>query len=261
MGLITLHLRLGLLRINKIMPQMLRLRSQFNMWSYFIALSLALGMVIDPVLAQEQPKPRILTVTGRGMVTIPTTVTQVSLGVEVQGKTAGEVQQELARRSSAIVALLRSRNVENLQTTSITLNPTYSSDRDGVQRFTGYIGSNIVSFRINTELSGKLLDEAVQAGATRINEINFVAADDAIAAARQQAIRNAIQDGQKQAEAALGALNFTRRDVINIQIDSDRFFSPPVNADFAARSANIAVTPVIGGERQVQAFVTLQITY
>ena len=98
-----------------------RLRSQVNIWSQLTAVSLILGMVsltgFSPVLAQQQQRSKTLTVTGEGVVSIPTTLTQVSLGVEVQGETAVEVQQELARRSSALVALLRSRNVQKLQIT------------------------------------------------------------------------------------------------------------------------------------------------
>ncbi|MCZ0905245.1 SIMPL domain-containing protein, partial [Microcoleus sp. HI-ES] len=87
---------------------------------------------------------RTLTVTGRGVEAIPTTQTQVRLGVEVQGKTAAEVQQEAARRSSAVVELLRSRQVEKLETAGITLNPIYSYENNQ-QRLTGYTATNTVS--------------------------------------------------------------------------------------------------------------------
>ena len=126
-----------------------------------------------PVMAQEQgqsqrPIVRSLSVTGRGEETIPATIALVQLGVEVQGKNATTVQQEVARRSSAVVELLRSRNVEKLQTTGIRLNPNYSYENN-VQRLTGYTGVNTVSFRIDTQRVGNLLDEAVNAGATRID--------------------------------------------------------------------------------------------
>jgi uncharacterized protein YggE len=146
----------------------------------------------NPVLAQEKPL-KTLTVTARGVETIPTTLTNVRLGVEVQGKTAQAIQQEVARRSSAVVALLRSRNVEKLETTGISLKPIYSYNNK-VQRLTGYSATNIVSFRFDTERVGTLLDEAVKAGATRIDGLSFVASDSATAAAQQQALRKATQE-------------------------------------------------------------------
>lgn len=225
----------------------------------FLALGL-LTLTANPVLAQEKLL-RTLTVSGRGVETIPTTITQVRLGVEVQGKTAQEVQQEVARRSSAVVALLRSRNVEKLETTGISLNPIYSYNNN-VQRLTGYSATNTVSFRLNTEQAGTLLDDAVKAGATRIDGVSFVAADAAIATAQQQALREATQDAQQQANAVLSALNFTPKEVVSIQVNSANPPQPPQplyrrEADLA----NTASTPVVGGEQQVEASVTLEISY
>ena len=64
-----------------------------------------------------QPAPeRVLSVTGRSLITIPTTLTQVSLGVLVEKPTAQDAQQEAARRSEAVVEWLRSQNVDKLAT-------------------------------------------------------------------------------------------------------------------------------------------------
>lgn len=238
--------------------------SQFNSWHRQV-IPLALGLVAliaNPVLAQEK-LPRTLTVSGRGVETIPTTLTQVRLGVEVQGKTAQEVQQEVARRSNAVVALLRSRNVEKLETTGISLNPIYSYN-NSVQRLTGYSATNTVSFRLNTEQAGTLLDDAVKAGATRIDGISFVATDSAIATAQQQALRKATQDAQQQASTVLSVLNFTPKEVVSIQVNSANPPQPPqplFQREAALANTTASPTPVVGGEQQVEASVTLQISY
>ena len=239
--------------------------SRFNSWHRLGILSLALGLVTftfsAPVLAQEKLL-RTLTVSGRGVERIPTTLTEVRLGVEVQGKTAQEVQQQVARRSSAVVALLRSRNVERLETTGISLNPVYSYN-DNVQRLTGYSATNIVRFRVNTEQTGTLLDDAVKAGATRIDGISFVAADPAIATAQQQALREATQDAQQQARTVLSTLELTPKEVVSIQVNAANPPQPPMPLyrREAAVAAQAASTPVVGGEQQVEASVTLQISY
>ena len=226
-----------------------------------VALSLLTLTIANPALAQEKLQ-KTLTVSGRGVEMIPTTLTQVRLGVEFQGKTAQEVQQEVARRSSAVVALLRSRNVEKLQTTGITLNPIYSYNNN-VQSLTGYTATNVVSFRLNTEQTGTLLDEAVKAGATRIDGISFVASDTAIAAAQQQALQKATQDAQQQANTVLNVLNLTPKEVVSIQLNSANPPEPPQPLyRQAASTADSAIsTPVVGGEQQVEASVTLQISY
>jgi uncharacterized protein len=208
--------------------------------------------------------PRTLTVLGKGDVTTPTTMTQVRLGVEIQGKTAQEVQQQVAQRSQTVVALLKSRKVEKLETTGISLNPNYTY-KDGKQNISGYIGTNKVSFRIETGKTGTLLDDAIKAGATRIDGINFVASDEAIAQAQQQAIQKASEDARKQADAALSALNLKSKEVIGIQINQA---NPPQPLNYGAptvgqmkMSAASADTPVVPGEQKIQQTVTLQIRY
>jgi uncharacterized protein YggE len=219
---------------------------------------------VQPPLQQEHAM-RTLTVTGSGKASIATTRARVQLGVEAQGKTAVEVQQEVAERSTRVVEFLRSRNVDKLQTTGISLNPQYDYSNNR-QQIIGYTASNTVSFEIPTEQTGSLLDQAVQAGASRIDSVSFIAADDAIAVARQQAIREAIQDAQAQAQVALDALGFSPQEIIGIQINGAAMPRPiPFNANQAfARSAAVedsATTPVVGGEQEVQASVTLQIRY
>ena len=218
----------------------------------------------EPVSAAEhQQVLQTLTVTGQGIERISTTLTLVRLGVEVQGKTAADVQAKVARQSSAVVTLLQQNNVEKLQTTGIRLTPNYTYN-DRVQRLVGYTGTNTVSFRIPTSQVGSLIDRAVQAGATRIDGISFTATDEAIEEAKQEALRQATANAQKQAQTVLDSLNLTSRGIVSIQID--RASAPPpliVNQPQFARAESdaIATTPIIGGEQEVSASVTLQIRY
>jgi uncharacterized protein YggE len=216
---------------------------------------------MPPAIAQEKLL-RTLTVSGRGTEFVQTTLTQVRLGVEAQGKTANEVQQIVAQRSNAVVDLLKSRKVEKLETTGINLNPTYRYD-NGNQTLTGYSASNIVSFRIATAKAGALLDDAVKAGATRVDGVSFIATEGAIAGAQKIALQEATQDAQAQADAVLSILNLTRKEVVGIQINGA--FSPPprpLRADaMELKAAAAPPSPVIGGEQQVEASVTLQISY
>ncbi|MDJ0636577.1 MAG: SIMPL domain-containing protein [Xenococcaceae cyanobacterium MO_188.B29] len=230
-------------------------------------LSLAIGSffsyaLISPAMAQEEVL-RTLSVTGQGIERIPATLAQVRLGVEIQGKTAAEVQQEVAKRTSAVVEFLRSRNVERLQTQGISLQPNYNYN-DNQRRLVGYIGRNTVSFRLSTEEVGKLLDEAVQAGATRIDNISFTATETEIASAQKEALRKATVEAQQQADAVLQALNLSTKEIIGIQINGANMPQPKMiqrERLALAADADAATTPVIGGEQVVRGSVTLQIRY
>lgn len=228
-----------------------------------LLLPLACGLiglaVLPPALADDEAMLRTLKVRGQGVVAIPTTIAQVRLGVEVQGKTAEVVQQEVAERSSAVVDLLRSRDVQNLQTTGVRLYPNYTYE-NRVRRLEGYRGSNLVSFEVATEQAGPLLDEAVTAGATRIDGVSFVASESAIATARQQALQEATKEAQEQADIVLTALELTQQEIVGVQINS--VDTPtPIPLATNARLAQAESTPVIGGEQEVQASVILQIRY
>lgn len=225
-----------------------------------VMIALSLSMV-SPVSAQQEQLMRTLTITGQGKESIATTLTEVRLGVEVQGGTAESVQQEAAQRSNAVVEFLRGQNVEKLQTTGIYLNPQYDYSNNR-QRIIGYTATNSVSFRVPTSRAGSILDAAVQAGATRIEGVSFIADDAAIETARQQAIRAAIQNAQTQAEAVLDTLNLTQQEIVSIQVDGA---SPPPVPMFRQSGAMMAdaapPSPVVGGEQEVQASVTMQIRY
>ncbi len=217
--------------------------------------------LISPAMAQEQIL-KTLTVTGQGTVRIPTTLTDVSLGVEIQGKTATEVQQNVAQRSSSLVEFLRSRPTDRLETTGIRLQPNYQYDNNQ-RRLVGYIGTNTVSFRVKTEEVGSLLDEAVKAGATRIDRISFTATETAISDAQKEALKLATVDAQQQAEAVLSTLNFQSQEIINISINGANAPQPQImQSPETLRTASAAdSTPVIGGEQTIKAMVTLQIRY
>jgi uncharacterized protein len=218
---------------------------------------------VRPISTQQAPMLRTLTVTGQCIEKIPATLANVQLGVEAQGKTAQQVQQEVARRSTAVVALLKSRNVAKLQTTGINLNPQYDYN-NGKQTLTGYQATNTVSFRVPTEQAGMIMDSAVKAGASRIDSVSFAATEEAIAAAQKVALRKATKNAQEQGAAVLDALGLNPKEVVSIQLNGANVPAPmpyPMAMAKQVRSADSASTPVEGGEQSVDASVTLQISY
>ncbi|MGD1911862.1 MAG: SIMPL domain-containing protein [Rivularia sp. (in: cyanobacteria)] len=248
--------------MNKVKLSGYKYQGYKNLWKV-LPIALFIGITsVQPSWAEDKIMLRTLTVTGQGLETIPTSLSKVSLGVQVEGKVANTVQQEAARKSNAVVTLLKSRNVEKLETTGIRLNPTYSY-KNNVRKIQGYEATNIVSFRVKTQRAGKLLDEAIKAGATRINSVGFVATEEAVTQARQQALREATQEAQKQADAVLSSLGFTPKEIVNIQINNASMPEPVMyrRAVPTAAMAEAAPTPVVGGEQEVGASVTLRISY
>ena len=234
------------------------LKPQFIIIS--IAILIATYLIFPISVNAQESKLRTLIVTGEGKEMIPTTITQVDLGVEIKGETSSEVQQQVAQKSTSVVDLLRSRNVQRLQTTGIRLQPNYDYNSEN-RRLIGYTGVNTVSFEIETAKLGDLLDKAVDAGATRIDRVSFVATDSAIASAQKKALQAAVEDGQSQAEAVLDTLNFSIQDIIKIQVNGTNMPQPLPRMQRTALDAASVDTPAIGGEQTVRASVTLEVSY
>jgi uncharacterized protein len=232
--------------------------------SILLTASLVLFVGIAPGNTQERKPNRTITASGRGIVTIPTTIAQIRLAIEVSGKTPTSTQQEAAKRATQVVNFLKTQQIEKLQTTGITLNPIYTYPPNANPKLTGYTATNSISFRVTNERAGAILDAAVKNGATRIEGVNLVASEQAISTAQLQALKQATQDAERQADAVLEALNLKRKEVIGVKIDSA---SNPVpiamsQAAFSDRANKpVPTTPVVGGEQQVEAAVTLDIGY
>lgn len=217
---------------------------------------------ISPSWAAEQQHARTLSVTGRGTTSISATLTQIRLAVEVSGKNPNDVQKEAAQRSSKVIQLLRSKKVDKLQTAGIGLNPIYNYENNK-QKLTGYNATNSLSFRLPVAQAGAVIDAAVQAGATRIDSVSSIASEEAVATAQTQALQLATKDAQRQAQSVLSALGLQPKEVVGIQINDAARPNPVMmeSAAFARSDRKMATTEVVGGEQEVQANVTLQISY
>ncbi|MFM7479165.1 MAG: SIMPL domain-containing protein [Microcystis aeruginosa] len=203
---------------------------------------------------------RTITVTGEGIENIATSQAIVRLGVEVQGKEAGKVQQETATRSDAVVKFLRSRQVEKLETTGISLQPNYDFSNNQ-RRLISYIGANLISFQVDIAQAGSLIDEAVKVGATRIDGVSFTAGESAIAAAQRTALIKATEQAREQATIVLQALGLLPKETVSIQVGNTSNPVPIPRPEAVFRSADAASSPVIGGEQTLRAAVTLEISY
>ncbi|MEH2449190.1 MAG: SIMPL domain-containing protein [Nostoc sp.] len=215
--------------------------------------------IVDPLTGSTNPNTaQILNVTGQGEVTVPTTLTEVQLGIQVDGKTATEVQQETAQRSTAVVDVLQKLGAQQLQTTSIQLNPVYNDN----QTLTGFTGLNTLQFELPTARAGAAIDTAIQAGANLIQNISFTASDKALQQARLQVLSEAVKDAQAQAGAVFNTLKLTPEKIIDININSADNPSPsPLVFNATANAPRIATTPIIGSPQTIEGSVSLDIGY
>lgn len=233
----------------------------FHQSKLFLTLGCLSLISMQPVLAQEQML-KTITVTGQGIERIPTTIANVQLGVEIEGQNATQVQEEVAKRSNSLVELLRSRSVSRLQTSGIQLRPNYTYN-DNQRKLVGYVATNLVTFELPIDQVGRVLDESVKVGATRIDNVTLTATEDAIASAQEKALVKATQSAQKQAQVILQSLNLKAQEIVTINVNGANIPNPVIMEKMrgGVMAASMADTPVVGGEQSVTASVTLQIRY
>ncbi|MBE9242426.1 SIMPL domain-containing protein [Synechocystis salina LEGE 00031] len=234
--------------------------SQFSASVLLLSGTLLTALPPSPLWANEMQQ--LLTVTGQASESVPTTLTEAQLTVEVQADTANQVQTAIAERSNRLVEYLRSQRVDKLQTQGLQLQPNYVYSNNE-RRLEGYIGSNTVSFQYPSDQVGKILDEAVRAGASRIDGIRFIATPETLKAAEQKALVAATADAQTQARVVLSSLNLTPQNIVRIVINPSPGQPMPLFRGALAASpvAGSAPTPIISGDQTVQATVTLEIAY
>jgi uncharacterized protein YggE len=221
-----------------------------------------IGVMFWKSTAWAQDKSRILSVTGEGSVTVETQVAVIQLGVWIDGKSAQEVQAKIAEQSNQVVEKLKTLEVQKLQTTGISLNPQYDY-RDNKTILVGVQGQNTLRFEVPIDKAGFVLDQAVTAGATQIQSIQFQADEKDRLAAEQEALKQAVKRAQTQAEQVLGVLGLSSKEVDRIQVNSGGSMPQPLSLleNKVYRSDIAASTPVVGGEQVVTATVTLDIRY
>jgi len=212
--------------------------------------------------------PNVLTVQGKGSVRYNTTLARVSLGAEHEGRneSAGQVMAVVARNAAAAVDTLKAMTVRELQTTALSLSPTYMYPVSGPPQVTGYHASMTVSYLVDTKMAGPSIDRAVSAGASTVQSVGFEAEPPVVQSARLQALVDAVNDANSQADAVLGVLDYARGVPKSVSID---YVSPPPSSpmnmalNFAAvphalmavRASNI---PIEGGPQEVTATVEIR---
>lgn len=217
---------------------------------FFMTLLACLGQA-QPVLRQGYVQAA-----GSASVSVKPDQAQIQLSVVTTASTATDASGQNAAQVNAVLAALNGilGPNANIQTLSYSLTPNYNYPQNQQPVLTGYTASNTVQV-IVTDLSliGKVIDTGIQAGANRVQGLQFGLQNDQ--PFRAQALKMATVQAKANADAMASGLNLTTGSILSIQEGSTATPLPVVLA--AATPA--AATPVVTGVVNVQANVTVQI--
>jgi hypothetical protein len=177
-----------------------------------LLLTILLATLLPFATAAQTPVPeverRVIEVEGTGTVTLDPDTADISLGVMTQNESLQAAQDENGATTQQIMDALTANGIapEDVVTAGYWIYPITEYDENGnMIGVTGYQVSTTLTVTIrDTALVGKVLDDAVAAGANQVNSISFYVDDTDAAAsqARRQAIENARAKADEMAEAA-----------------------------------------------------------
>lgn len=199
---------------------------------------------------------RQISVSGEGVVSTVPDMATINLGVTHEAKEAGTAMDATTQAAAKILQRLAELGVapEDMQTSSITLNPVWSnrnSSASGNARITGFVASESVMVRLRdlNEL-GRIMDAVISDGANDFNGLRFSMQnpDPLMNLARQMAVADAIAKAQLLAAAAGVNLG-------PVQSMIEQGGGRPVMMEMSA--ARAGGVPIAAGEVSVNASVSM----
>jgi len=171
-----------------------------------IAGTLACALLAAPALAQSDFPPAI-SVTGEASISVPPDLAQLDAGVASDGKTAREASDANNSAMAKVVAALKNAGIEDkdFQTSRLSLQPQYATNRSGPSAITGYRASNRVTVKLHdVGKVASVIDALVGAGANDIGNVIFTVSQPStlLDQAREKALADARRKAEIYAKAA-----------------------------------------------------------
>lgn len=144
---------------------------------------------------------REIHVRGQGSIKVEPDLAHVSLGVVTQAEVAEAAQAQNALNMRNILVALEELGIEDgdIETSYFNVYPNYRYDQEKGDRLMGYRVSNTISVSLkDLSLVGEVIDRAIAAGATNVNNVQFTIADEE--PWLDKALTAAVQDGRRKAE-------------------------------------------------------------
>lgn len=185
--------------------------------------------------------------------------TIVTFAVETRDATAATALEQNTGAMNKVLAALEGAGVQKNETSTAYFNifPIYNYSQGGnVQALQGYTVTN--SLTVSSERTGNVsswIDAAVQAGANRVDNVQFVFSDEKLAKIQSALIENALDNARAKADTIATKLGVH---IIGVQsvTSSDSGYLP---GPFYATQANLGPsgTPIVVGGQEVSANVSV----
>lgn len=215
--------------------------------------SLFIAGILSVFSASAQPSsPASVVASATASVSAPPDQAQINVSAVTQAATAQQATSQNATIAANIISQVTQAlgSSGTVQTVSYSVNPVYTTQA-GNSVLTGYMVTNSIQVTLNDlTLAGTIIDTAVQAGASRVDSLNFQLKDDT--SARTQALAAATTKAKALASAMAAAAGLQVGRFITIQQSGTSVVSPTTVGVAAPTS-----TPIQSGNLTITASVTI----
>lgn len=211
-----------------------------------------------PAMADSNPSPRLLTVSGTGEVRAAPDEAKLSAGVVTQARTAQAALADNSRAMNGVFDALKRLGIpeKSIQTSEISISAQYATDAHGnnTQKIAGYQATNTVMVIVDDlDKLGGAIDALVSSGANSLGDVDFTIRDPKplLDEARAAAVKDAMARAQIYAKAAgveLGPID---------AINESGFEGPRPMTKAMAPMGMAMATPIAAGEASVTAGVSI----
>jgi len=209
---------------------------------------------------QASPDSASITVSGTGSVDVPPDRARVTFAMETRASTASDAAQQNADAMDRVLRALRGAGLEGLElaTSGYALRPEYSNQQNQrVREIVSYAAfNNVVATISDVDAVGRIIDEAIGAGANRVTSVSFYALD--TEAARAEALAEAVRNARAEATVIAESLGYRLGPPLEVNGGAQRPV-PRRESDMLMLSARQAApTPIEAGDQTVTASVSIR---
>jgi uncharacterized protein len=196
-----------------------------------IILVMAVGLVLIALVAVNTgpvPSDRIIQVTGGSRLSAFPDEGVVVLRVEHTRDSAEAAQQAVATGIESVRVALRSAGVADGQIETRTFRVFQKQEWDGrtqVMEFKGFTAIHTLQITVDKlDTIGRILDDAVSAGANGVDQISFQLTAEKQREIRRQLLQEAAMDAREKAEAIASGVGVRLGNVASVQESGPVFY-------------------------------------
>lgn len=206
------------------------------------------------VSGEDSQNLKTITVTGENTINAKPNIVEVYFAVETKASTAQESQSTNSEIAEEVRNALKAEGIaeEEIETISYNVYPEYEWNNEKYV-LTGYKTTHQMKIELQElDKAGNIADTAIQAGANRIDSIQFGLSDSLRETLQKQALKNAGMQAKQKAEQVAQGIG-TKITGIKSATESSSYY--PVYRDYAVAAEVKEGTVITPGEIQVTAQV------